>query len=55
MNDVASRNSFTDHKGSTHYIAGSRGGQQGDPLEMTRICPTVHLIGVVYSTDMQRL
>jgi hypothetical protein len=25
-------------EGSTHYIAGSRGGLQGDPLEMTRFC-----------------
>jgi hypothetical protein len=26
MNDVPSRNRFTDHEGSTHHIAGSRGG-----------------------------
>ena len=36
MNDVASRNRFTDNEGTTHYIPGSRGGLQGDPLEMTR-------------------
>ena len=34
MNDVASRNRFTDHEGSSHYINGTKGGQQGDPLEM---------------------
>jgi hypothetical protein len=28
MNDVASHNRFTDHEGSTQYIAGSRGGLQ---------------------------
>jgi hypothetical protein len=39
MNDVPSRNRFTDH-----YIAGPRGGPQGDPLEMTRFCLTVHTI-----------
>jgi hypothetical protein len=44
MNDVPSRNRFTDHEGSTHHIAGSRGGLQGDPLEMTRFCLTVHPI-----------
>jgi hypothetical protein len=44
MNDVAGRNRFTDHEGSTHYIAGSRGGLQGDPLEMTRFCLPVHPI-----------
>ena len=34
MNDVESRNRFIDY--------GSRGGIQGDPLEMTRFCLTVH-------------
>ena len=32
MNDVASRNRFTDIEGTTHNITGSRGGQQGGPL-----------------------
>ena len=44
MNDVASRNHFTDHEGTTHFILGSRGGIQSDPLEMTRFCLTVHPI-----------
>ena len=35
MNDVASRNLFTDYEGTTHFILGSRGGIQGDPIEMT--------------------
>jgi hypothetical protein len=39
----ASRNRFTDHEETTNYVEGSRGGQQGDPLEMTRFCQTVHL------------
>jgi hypothetical protein len=44
LNDVASRNRFTDYEGTTHFILGSRGGIQGDPLEMTRFCLTVHPI-----------
>ena len=44
MNDVASRNRFTDYEGTTHFILGSRGGIQGDPIEMTRFCLTVHPI-----------
>jgi hypothetical protein len=44
MNDVPSRNRFTDHEGSTRHIAGSRGGLQGDPLKMIRFCLTVHPI-----------
>jgi hypothetical protein len=39
----------------SHYIAGSRGGLQGNPLEMTRFCLTVHPIGVVYSADIWQL
>ena len=41
MNDVSSRNRFIDHEGSIHYIEGTKGGQQGDPLEMLRFCLTV--------------
>jgi hypothetical protein len=44
MNDMPSGNRFTDHEESKHYIAGSRGGLEGDPLEMTRFCLTVHPI-----------
>jgi hypothetical protein len=44
MNDVPSRNRFKDHEGSSHYILGTRGGIQGDPIEMTRFCLTVHQI-----------
>jgi hypothetical protein len=29
MNDVASRNRFTDYEGTTHFILGSRGGIRG--------------------------
>ncbi len=35
MNDVASRNRFTNYEGTMHFILGSRGGIQGDPIEMT--------------------
>ena len=56
MNDVASRNRFTDNEGTTHYIPGSRGGLQGDPLEMTRFCLTVHPIwGRVLGRHMKTL
>ena len=41
---MASRNRYTDHHGTTHYIEGTRGGIQGDPLEMLRFCCTVHPI-----------
>jgi hypothetical protein len=40
MGDVASRNRYTDHEGTTHHIQGTRGGIQGDPIEMTRFCLT---------------
>jgi hypothetical protein len=56
MNDVASRNRFTDNEGTTHYIPRSRGGLQGDPLEMTRFCLTVHPIwGRVLGRHMETL
>jgi len=56
MNDVASRNRFTDHEGSIHYINGTKGGQQGDPLEMLRFCLTVHPIwGRVLARQSQTL
>jgi hypothetical protein len=44
MGDVASRNRYTDHEGTTHHIPGTRGGIQGDPIEMTRFCLTTHPI-----------
>jgi hypothetical protein len=44
MNEVPSRNWFTDNEGTTHYIEDSRGSQQSDPLEMTRFCLTVQPI-----------
>ena len=44
MGDVASRNRYTDHHGTTHHIEGTRGGIQGDPLEMVRFCCTVQPI-----------
>ena len=40
MNQVASHNRFTDHEGFIQYIKGTKGGQQGDPLEMLRFCLT---------------
>ena len=42
MNDVPSRNRFTDHEGSIYYIMGTKVGQQADPLEMLCFCLTVH-------------
>jgi hypothetical protein len=44
MGDVASCNRYTDHEGTTHYIRGTRGGLQGDPMETTRFCITTHQI-----------
>jgi hypothetical protein len=44
MGDVASRNRYTDHEGTTHHIPGTRGGIQGDPIEMMRFCLTTHPI-----------
>ena len=44
MGGVASRNRYTDHHGTTHYIDGTRGGIQGDPMEMLRFCCTVQPI-----------
>jgi len=36
MGDVASRNRYTYHEGTSHHIPGTRGGIQGDPIKMTR-------------------
>ena len=29
---------YTDYKGQLHHIKGTKGGQQGDPLEMLSFC-----------------
>ena len=29
---------YTDYKGELHHIKGTKGGQQGDPLEMISFC-----------------
>jgi hypothetical protein len=56
MGDVASRNRYTDHEGTTHHIQGKRGGIQGDPMEMTRFCITTHQIwGRVMSRHLTTL
>ena len=56
MGDVASRNRYTDHEGTTHHIEGTRGGLQGDPMEMTRFCITTHQIwGRVMSRHLTTL
>jgi hypothetical protein len=56
MGDVASRNRYTDHEGTTHHIPGTRGGIQGNPIEMTRFCLTTHPIwGRVISRHLTTL
>ena len=42
MHDTASTLRYLDPSGSTHHIDGTRGGQQGDPLEMYRFSHTIH-------------
>ena len=44
MRTTASINRFTDHRGRTHHILGTTGGQQGAPDEMQNFCMTVHPI-----------
>ena len=42
MHDTAGTLRYVDHKGQVHHVEGSSGGQQGDPMEMIRICATIH-------------
>jgi hypothetical protein len=36
MHSAASNNRYRDHRGHTHHVKGTTGGQQGDGLEMMR-------------------
>ena len=50
MHSTASNNRYCDHRGHTHHVKGTTGGQQGDGLEMIRYSLSQHpIIGRVFS------
>jgi hypothetical protein len=44
MHSTTSNNRFRDHRGHTHHVKGTTGGQHGDGLEMMRYSLSQHLI-----------
>ena len=52
MHSTASNNRYCDHRGHTHHVKGTTGGQQGDGLEMMRYSLSQHpIIGRVFARN----
>jgi hypothetical protein len=50
MHSTASNNRYRDHRGHTHHVKGTKGGQQGDGLEMMRYSLSQHpIMGRVFA------
>ena len=50
MHSTASNNRYCDHRGQTHHVQGTTGGQQGDGLEIMRNSLSQHpIIGRVFA------